>query len=224
MIDKFGWLHLSDFHFRGGQDTFSQDVSCEAVLRDIPGRLSTDYPLEFIVATGDIAFSGQRHEYELASTFFDALFGELGLDRNRLFVVPGNHDVDRTRYRYTYQGVSGGLTNQLTVDAFLGQETELGLVMERQSAFRDFKSGLLDIDDMETTRDGLASVRLLNLDGFRISVLELNSAWLSGEKDEAGNLLIGERQIINALHLVDKPPSSLGNRSNPSPARLASRV
>ena len=203
MIDKFSWLHLSDFHFRGSGDTFSQDVSCEAVRRDIPRRISTEYPLEFIVTTGDIAFSGKRHEYDLALTFFDALLGELGVDRSRLFIVPGNHDVDRAKHRYTYDGVRGGLTNQQAVDTFLGQETELNLVMERQSEFRDFKYGLLRIEDIETTKDRLASVRLLDLDGFRISVLELNSAWLSGEKDEAGNLLIGERQIINALGLVD---------------------
>ena len=95
------------------------------------------------------------------------------------------------------------MTNQQGVDAFLGQDTDLDLFMERQSAYRDFKIGLLDHGLIEKTEDGLACVRLLDLDGFRVSVLELNSAWLSGDKDQAGNLLIGERQIINALNLVD---------------------
>ena len=203
MIDKFSWLHLSDFHFRGGEDKFSQDVSCDAILRDIPGRLSSQYPLEFIVVTGDIAFSGKPHEYDLASAFFATLIDVLGVDRNRLCIVPGNHDVDRTHNKYTYAGVRDGLTNQPVVDEFLGQNTDRNLLMERQSAFRDFKNGLLDIDPIEKTEDGLASVRLLNLDGFRVSVLELNSAWLAGDKDQAGNLLIGERQIISALNVVD---------------------
>ena len=59
MLDKISWLHLSDFHFRAGGDNFSQDVSCDALVRDIPSRLSDEFPLQFIVVTGDIAFSGQ---------------------------------------------------------------------------------------------------------------------------------------------------------------------
>ena len=135
MIDKFSWLHLSDFHFRGGEYKFSQNVSCDAILRDIPGRLSSEYPLEFIVVTGDIAFSGKTHEYDLASAFFATLIDELDVDRNRLCIVPGNHDVDRTYNKYTYAGVRDGLTNQQVVDEFLGQNTERNLLMERQSAF-----------------------------------------------------------------------------------------
>ena len=71
MLDKFSWLHLSDFHFRSDRDRFSQEVSCEAVLRDIPSRLSNEFPLQFVVVTGDIAFSGQANEYELASDFLN---------------------------------------------------------------------------------------------------------------------------------------------------------
>ena len=204
MIDKFSWLHVSDFHFRAGADTFSQDVSCDAVLRDVPTRLTAEFPLKFIVVTGDIAFSGNSGEYDHAAKFVDALTITLGVDRRRVLVVPGNHDVDRTCYPYTYDGVRTGLINQQSVDAFLGHNVERTLLMERQSAFRVFKNWLSDSDPGEETDDGLACVRLLDVDGFRISVLELNSAWLSGHKDEAGSLLIGERQIINALNLTDK--------------------
>ena len=70
MLDKISWLHISDFHFKAGEDNFSQEVSCNALLRDIPSRLSDGFPLQFIVVTGDIAFSGKSGEYELASEFF----------------------------------------------------------------------------------------------------------------------------------------------------------
>ena len=69
MLDKISWLHISDFHFRAGGDNFSQKVSCDALMRDIPSRLSDEFPLQFIVVTGDIAFSGKSSEYEIASTF-----------------------------------------------------------------------------------------------------------------------------------------------------------
>ena len=105
MLDKISWLHLSDFHFRAEGDNFSQVVSCDALARDIPSRLSDEFPLQFIVVTGDIAFSGQSSEYEIASAFFASLLDNLGLNAERLCIVPGNHDVDRSRQTYMYDGV-----------------------------------------------------------------------------------------------------------------------
>ncbi len=204
MLDKISWLHLSDFHFRVGGDSFSQNVSRQAIIRDIPSRLSDDYPLQLIVVTGDIAFSGQSSEYELASEFFASLVGNLGLSANRLCVVPGNHDVDRGIQTYMCEGVRMQLINEQAVDQFLGQSRELSQLMERQSAFSDFRNNLVNDGSIGETDDGLARVRPFDLNGFRVCVLELNSAWLSGSGDRSGNLLLGERQVINALSLAEE--------------------
>ena len=205
MLDKISWLHISDFHFRAGGDGFSQEVSCDALVNDIPLRLSDEFPLQFIVVTGDIAFSGKTSEYELASTFFSSLLDKLGLDAGRLCIVPGNHDVDRGIRPYMYEGVRSRLDSHWEVDKFLGLESERSQLMERQSAFREFRKGLLvDGDDTCETIEGLAQVRHIDLDGFRICVLELNSAWLSGDKDRQGSLLVGERQIVDAVEAVGK--------------------
>ena len=204
MLDKISWLHISDFHFRAGGDVFSQEVSCDALVRDIPLRLSDEFPLQFIVVTGDIAFSGKTSEYELASTFFASLLDNLGLETGRLCIVPGNHDVDRSTQTYMYEGVRSRLGSQWDVDEFLGLESDRSLLMERQSAFRAFRKQLLaDGHDTSETDEGLALVRRFDLDGFRVCVLELNSAWLSGDKDHQGSLLVGERQIIDALAIAE---------------------
>ena len=50
---------------------------------------------DVVFATGDIAFSGKPGEYEIATVFFDALLDAAGLGRRHLFVIAGNHDVDR---------------------------------------------------------------------------------------------------------------------------------
>ena len=205
MLDKISWLHISDFHFRAGGDSFSQGVSCDVLLRDIPSRLSDEFPLQFIVVTGDIAFSGKASEYELASTFFVALLDKLGLDAERLCIVPGNHDVDRGKQSYMYEGVRSRLASQWDIDEFLSLESERSQLMERQTAFREFRRGLLgDGDGTDENNEGLAQVRHIDLGGFRVCVLELNSAWLSGDKDRQGSLLVGERQVIEAVEAAEK--------------------
>ena len=205
MLDKISWLHISDFHFRASGNSFSQVVSCDALVGDIPSRLSDEFPLQFIVVTGDIAFSGKEGEYELASTFFASLLDKLGLDAERLCIVPGNHDVDRGNQSYMYEGVRSRLASQWDIDEFLSLESERSQLMERQAAFREFRKGLLaDGDDTGENNEGLAQVRHIDLGGFRVCVLELNSAWLSGDKDRQGSLLVGERQVIEAVEAAEK--------------------
>ena len=203
MLDKISWLHLSDFHFRAGVDNFSQEVSFGALARDIPSRLSVEFPLQFIAVTGDIAFSGQPSEYELALGFFSSLLGDLGLDAERLCIVPGNHDVDRGRQSFLYKGVWSSLTSQRDIDEFLGQDNERVQLMDRQLAFREFRDLLMEDGHLSETHEGLARVRHFDLNGFRVCFLELNSAWLSGEKDRLRSLLVGERQVIGALTLAE---------------------
>ena len=204
LLDKFSWLHLSDFHFKASGDLFSQQVSTDAILKDIPLRLSGEHPLQFVVVTGDIAFSGKSIEYDLAAEFFKSLASALGLTVDRIFVSPGNHDVDRSLQEFVYGGVLEGLTNQQAVDEFLGRESDRTTLLERQAAFRIFRDQLFIDGTTRVTNDNLARVRALDLDGLRICVLELNSAWLSGSKDQIGRLLIGERQMINALAVADE--------------------
>lgn len=204
MLDKFSWLHLSDFHFRTDRDSFSQDVSADEIKRDIPSRLSDEFPLRFVAVTGDIAFSGRTSEYEIAVDFFKSLAGKVGLGLNRFFLVPGNHDVDRSRCHYLYEGVRGGLTSQQAVDDFLGCESEKAALLERQAAFQSFQDQLFLDATAIRTKEELARVRTLDIEGLRVCVLELNSAWLSGSNDKAGNLIIGERQMMNALELAEQ--------------------
>ena len=198
MLDKISWLHLSDFHFRATGDGFSQTVSCDELLGDIPSRLLDEYPLQFVLVTGDIAFSGQVSEYELASTFFVDLASKIGLNLDRICIVPGNHDVDRDTLSYLRDGVRLRLTSQQAIDEFLARDAERTLLMGRQSAFRGFRDQLLEDVSIYETEDGLARIRPFDLGGLRVCVLELNSAWLSGSNDRPGNLLLGERQVIGA--------------------------
>ena len=89
------WLHLSDWHQQGKD--FHQQVIRDALLEDIRNRASINPDLakiDFLVFSGDVAFSGQAEEYQAAIKFlFDPLLAASKLDPNRLFIIPGNHDL-----------------------------------------------------------------------------------------------------------------------------------
>ena len=88
------WMHLSDLHIR--THDWEQDIVLRALARDLPDLLEqTQRKVDLLFVTGDIANSGKKEEYEAAGRFFEQLCTVLHLDLGRVFVVPGNHDVER---------------------------------------------------------------------------------------------------------------------------------
>jgi calcineurin-like phosphoesterase family protein len=94
-------VHVSDIHF--GQerdhvvhihdDVKEQLISDAAeVIAGLPGGVA-----QGILVTGDIAHSGTREQYEAAGRWLDKLAGQIGCPIHRVQMVPGNHDLDRTK-------------------------------------------------------------------------------------------------------------------------------
>lgn len=88
------WLHVSDFHFRGG-DPYDRDIVLRALVQSVRCFRDAGRAPDVIFTTGDVAYSGKVQEYALATRFFDDLLEAAGLDRRHLYLVPENHDVDR---------------------------------------------------------------------------------------------------------------------------------
>src|SRR4051794_14867048 len=88
------WLHVSDFHFKSG-DPYDRDVVLRALVRSVAEFRANGRQPDLIFATGDVAHGGQESEYQAATQFFDALCAAAGIHKQYLYVVPGNHDVDR---------------------------------------------------------------------------------------------------------------------------------
>ena len=96
-MSTLSWVHLSDWHQRGVD--FDRDAVRNALVRDLEERrnISDDLcNIDFAVFSGDLAFSGKPEEYRVAlHEFLEPILRACNLGIERLFIVPGNHDVDR---------------------------------------------------------------------------------------------------------------------------------
>lgn len=193
------WLHISDIHMRIS-DAWSQDVVLKAMCDHIARQHADGVTLDFILATGDLAFSGQVDEYKLAASFFDALSEASGVVKDNIFCVPGNHDVDRERQKICFHGARTLLQNENQVDLLLSPAEDLETLRKREEAYRQFQASYFEAQDRICTADGLGYVSCISLGEVRIAILGLDSAWLAeGGMEDHGKVLIGERQVINAL-------------------------
>ena len=118
------WLHVSDIHMTQ-RDAWSQDVVLKAMYDRITQMHNDGVVLDFILATGDLAFSGKAEEYDLVQDFFDELSSASGVPKERVFCVPGNHDIDRDRQKLCFKGARSSLVNQQLVDEILTPDDDL---------------------------------------------------------------------------------------------------
>jgi len=198
------WLHISDIHL-SSRETWSQDVVLEAMRKQIEAQRQQGTTADFILLTGDIAFSGQTKEYALAVDFLDALCAASGVPKERVFCIPGNHDIDRYRQDLCFRGARASLRDPSRVDEVLGGGEDLETLLKRQENYRRFQEEYFSGQERTLTDDGLGYVARLTIEDVRFAIMGLDSAWLAyGGNDDHGHLLVGERQVINAVRLVQQ--------------------
>jgi predicted MPP superfamily phosphohydrolase len=197
------WLHLSDFHFRES-DIGNAKIVLSDLLRDIVEQQKKhDLQLDFIAVTGDIAFASRPEEYNLAHSFLDDLLSATELGKDRLFIVPGNHDVDRKKITKAASLLSQHIHESPSKEELRDRIAE-ALDSDREVLFRRFHqyaafvnsylAGSIMFDDTQ-----YFYTKTLSLGGIRVAILGLNTAWLSETDQESKMLVLGEEQVRTAL-------------------------
>ena len=93
-------LHLSDIHFKS-PDCLNPELDPNRpirtyMLQDIGNKIiELGGSANAILISGDIAFKGVNEEYSTATTWISELCSVANCLQERVFVVPGNHDVNR---------------------------------------------------------------------------------------------------------------------------------
>ena len=86
------WLHLCDLHL--GKKDEAQSVAMCQLVAAISANIGNE-PLDFIVFSGDLAYSGNEKEYRsVTSEIVEPLRGIRPAQNAALVSVPGNHDLD----------------------------------------------------------------------------------------------------------------------------------
>lgn len=91
-------LHISDIHFRYPECQGDLDPELpyrEHLINHASQRVAVLGDVGAILVTGDIAFCGLPEEYDVAKEWLERLAHKVGCTEGRIYVVPGNHDVNR---------------------------------------------------------------------------------------------------------------------------------
>jgi hypothetical protein len=146
----------------------------------------------YVVVPGDIAYSGRKSEYDLATEFFNALLSAISVQfpnvTPQIVFSAGNHDCDLTT-------ASDIRAAGLKKEQIPGLKIEGGFVREFlavQNAFRDFVAGFGQFAKDESTRLH-GRVTFTTSSDRVVAFTCINSAWMSTNPE--GNALLFPNQL-----------------------------
>ncbi|MCD1597821.1 metallophosphoesterase [Rheinheimera aquimaris] len=219
MSNQITWLHISDIHFHKKTE-WNAGATRSALLgylKSVFADGDVSFP-DIIFCTGDIAYgetnsSTLAEQYEIAKVFFDELReicspnGKV-LSKERLFVVPGNHDINRSNVNKDAQESLTRMAEQSRkhVDEinqrFAHPNLELKAAMSRLNEYNNFISNFLPSlhDDLERC----FYTRSLKIGDIVLGIAGFNSAWSSSGAEDDRHLWLGSQWQFN------KAESALG--------------
>ncbi len=128
------WLHLSDWHQKGPD--FDRDVVRDKLLEDLRGRVDGICPdlrhIDFIVFSGDVAHNSSEKEFKAAARhLIEPVLSETGVAPERLFIVPGNHDLDRAAFKFMPDEIKKPFTSHDQIKEWLAEGDERDSILKQ---------------------------------------------------------------------------------------------
>lgn len=189
-------LHLSDIHFKNKIDeenkNFRQEVQ-KKLIETVKAHAKKHKNPDFVAVTGDIAFSGKKHEYREALEFFAGL--KVVLPKGtQILAVPGNHDVDRQKIKKLNSLHQLVIAND--VDHFLEDNDYIKCYINPKfESYREFSDQLhpnlyYPIENYFWVKD---------IEEKKVSFLGLNSCWACEDDHDRNNITLGYPQVREAF-------------------------
>lgn len=205
--NKFRWIHISDLHFKDG-DSYDRDVVLTSLLDEISHQQKNGFGANAVFVTGDIANSGSKNEYVEATKFFDKLLNLAKLEKKYLFIVPGNHDVNRKKAVGLIRTID---SEEQAIQYFEPNSPKPHFIkfQEFKEWFDDYFSGIRTFSSNSTCH----SLEVIDFSDYKVNVLLINSALFCSDDSDNGNLWIGRRCLSESTDMLSLDSNS-GNHIN----------
>jgi hypothetical protein len=210
-------LHISDIHFRApycldaAHDT--DGPIRDALIEDLDRFTEkSPEPISGILITGDIAFQADPEEYEIATSWLNELCERFSCPPQNVFVVPGNHDVNRSTCRDMMVNAvreqvlsrAGEYRERAFVDT-LNHKDSGPLLIKPMEAYNKFAARYAcDISPKKPFWSEELYIDKEN--GAKVILNGITTTFFSGEADAPGKLFLGNiqtnfRKKDGAIHL-----------------------
>jgi len=188
-MTQITWLHFSDLHICPPRDGWDARKNMEQLLDQIH-ELNAQQGIrpDLIFFTGDAAFGqiGNKQgeniadQFEIFGNFLSSLCNVFSppIPFRDVFLVPGNHDVDRSRI-YEETTYLDSAREDEPERIFETGGRRLSIYMDRLEPYSEFLRKQ-NLDHLLQDPERLIYTHTRNLAGTTIGIAGFNTAWLSG--------------------------------------------
>ncbi|WP_333706243.1 metallophosphoesterase [Ottowia beijingensis] len=177
-------LHLSDIHIRSDNDIILKhgDKIGSACFRALPETTHLA-----ILISGDIAYSGQQHQYDAAERLINEIRTKILTEKEipiTIITTPGNHDCNFNNNSQPRQLLLEFLRNNSST---IPDKATIDTCTAVQNEFFKFRDSLEKENNIQG--DKLWRTTVIKTEEKQIAIESLNLAWCSKLQEEPGNLI-----------------------------------
>ncbi|EKN6274109.1 TPA: metallophosphoesterase [Yersinia enterocolitica] len=182
-MDNILFVNFSDIHFSIKNKTcIEKKIASLIEIIDIQKILKRKEHV-IVLISGDIAFSGEKEEYEAISELFNIM-----KKKYYLVMCPGNHDHDFSRYSEVARNAMLGISIEEIDDA------AISFASSGMENYNQFERKYSSFEPVEVTN--LSKLYEVDLSSEKFSILTLNTAWCSKLHERGGDISYPENKII----------------------------
>lgn len=205
-------LQISDIHFLSCEEEDDQYSQLrQRLLDDIDNLVDTRGNIDVILVCGDVANTGQKEEYDKARSFFIELAKHCHCSLDCVFMVPGNHDVNRNNYKTAREVLRKALFDEKTNDDVLKnwRIKEPQALILAHAPFEDYREMALIFNSNDEVSQAIIAGELdfskkkfywqknIGIEGgFNVNVFGMSTALISGSGDFVPEKGTGQKMFI----------------------------
>lgn len=174
-----GILHFSDLHIKTNEDDIIY------MTRDIYNSIVNECKLIkklILIISGDIAFKGDKEEYNNAYYFIEDLKSKLDIEIE-IFMVPGNHDCE-----FKTNNLRDQVIDIIIKDKNNISDEFINICCKPQENFFDFYKEFEYDEDKYIFSDNLLKIKETTIGNDKLFFILINTSWISQINEKPGNL------------------------------------
>ncbi|WP_416425194.1 metallophosphoesterase [Pseudomonas sp. App30] len=205
MSKTFTWLHLSDLHVGQKNQSWLWPNFKSIFIEDLEALLQETGNIDAVIFSGDLTQRGSADEYTELTRILEEIW-ELLLQTGSdpiLFTVPGNHDLTRPAESPTGEVLKDWWDKPKAREAFWSKDPHY--YPHICGAFSNYEAWIQSLREHPSIRMGEPALGFLpgdqsltlNLDGIKVGLIGLNSAFLHlGAGEYEGKLDLNVKQVL----------------------------
>ena len=204
-------IHLSDFHLESDKPTFDRQQLIKALILDLEISANIDKNTILVISgdlidKGGLNFSKTNCPFEYFENFFiKKLLAKFPQLENKLFIVPGNHDIERNgTFKFTKNGLLQAIKQnyEYETNTLISEHRTTNNFNPQISKYKKFeKEFYRNYPNSQWSNFDFS--KKITLGDNNIGISCLNSSWLCYDENDFGNLVLGKSQIENSLGFIE---------------------